>query len=104
MNRMRSKCGRFLILLILSIPGTSLRVFVSSCYNAAEAAPAEPIRELWRRPMAGAQCLAVAPDGSRCALVTWRGEVVCWVGARLGWRRPVPGAEAVVLGRDGSVV
>src|SRR5689334_15274825 len=104
MNRMGRRLGRCLILCILCIPVTSLRVSNCSCCTAVEAAPAEPIRELWRRPMAGAQCLAVAPDGSRCALVTWNGEVVCWVGDRLGWRRPVPGAEAVVLGRDGSAV
>src|SRR5207249_1865848 len=71
---------------------------------SAEAAPAEPIRELWRRPMGSAQCLAVSPDGTRCAFVTWSGDVVCWVGNRLAWRRVVPGAEAVILGREGLAV
>jgi hypothetical protein len=54
--------------------------------------------------MSGAQCLAVSPDGSRCALVTWTGDVVCWVGNRLAWRQVVPGAEAVLLGGDGRAV
>jgi hypothetical protein len=54
--------------------------------------------------MGSAQCLAVSPDGSRCALVTWRGEVLCWTGERLSWRRVVPGAEQVLLGVEGRAV
>jgi hypothetical protein len=77
---------------------------VSPSLPVAFAAPAEPIRELWRRPMVSAQCLAVSPDGSRCAFVTWSGDVVCWVGNRLAWRRVLPGAEAVVLGPEGQAV
>src|SRR5712692_4663225 len=82
----------------------ALLPFAFCLLTFAAAQSAEPIRELWRRPMASAQCLAVSPDGSRCALVTWSGEVVCWVGGRLGWRRAVPGAEVVALGRDGRAV
>jgi hypothetical protein len=69
--------------------------------SLALAQPAEPIREVWRRPQAGIESLAVAPDGSRCALVTGSGEVICWTGGRLTWHRAVRGAEAVALGSDG---
>src|SRR5436309_7057723 len=112
MNRIRNKIGLIFILCMLCIPvNPSLRVSVSPCcfgafapLPTALAAPSEPIREVWRRPMGDAQCLAVSPDGSRCAFVTWSGEVVCWVGNRLAWRRIVPGAEAVILGREGQAV
>jgi hypothetical protein len=112
MNRIGKRIGLVLILCILAIPvNYPLRVSVSPWYfgavsqlPAAFAAPSEPIRELWRRPMDDAQGLAVSADGSRCAFVTWGGDVVCWVGNRLAWRRAVPGAEAVILGRDGQAV
>jgi hypothetical protein len=70
----------------------------------AAAQPAEPIREVWRRPTGSAECLAISPDGSRCALVTWAGQVLCWAGGRLNWRRVVPGAEQVLLGGSGRAV
>jgi hypothetical protein len=66
--------------------------------------PAEPIRELWRRPVDNVQSLAISPDGSRCAVVTWRGVVSCWAGGRLSWKRTIPGAEEVVLGTGGRAV
>jgi hypothetical protein len=66
--------------------------------------PAEPIREVWRRPLAGVQAVAVAPDGSRSAVVTWAGEIFCWTGGRLAWKRAVPGATAVVLGPGGRAL
>jgi hypothetical protein len=71
----------------------------------AAAQSAEPIREVWRRPLPDVQCLAIAPDGARIAVVTWSGEVLCWERrGRRCWSRFVPGAEAVVLGRGNLAV
>jgi hypothetical protein len=112
MNRIGRKFVIVRILYLLCIPvKTSLLVSVSPCCigiaspsAAALAAPAEPIRELWRRPIGSAQSLALSPDGSRWAFVSWSGEVVSWIGDRLAWRRSVPGAEAVLLAGDGRAV
>ena len=87
-----------MIVCLLGIPWT-LYPAASLCAQSPE-----PIRTVWRRPIGGAQCLAIAPDGGRCALVTWRGELFCWSRGRLSWRRVVPGAEQVLLGVDGRAV
>src|SRR5205085_1063595 len=62
-------CVRLLLL------GIALPAALVYTRCTALAQPTEPIREAWRRPLPGVQCLAISPDGSRVAVVSWTGEV-----------------------------
>jgi WD40 repeat protein len=78
--------------------------FTFCLFTFALAQSTEPIREAWRRPLPEVQCLSISPDGSRIAVVTWAGDVLCWHGEREGWRRAVPGAAAIAVGNLGRAV
>jgi hypothetical protein len=89
--------------------GSVLKLLAVLCLSVFTPPPtraqsAEPIREVWWRPLGSVQCLAIAPDGARVAVVTWASEVLCWEGSRERWRRTLPGAQAVVLGAGGRAV
>ncbi len=74
--------------------------------SARSQAPATtPIAQAWLRPAVGVVEIAVAPDGSRVAILDREGGVRCFDSqGMLLWERSLPGAERLLCGPRGRLV